>query len=424
MQYTASELAAMLRDARARTLSLVSDLRGEALLGPKFSIVNPPLWEIGHVAWFQERWTLRHLAARESLRRDADALYDSIEVAHDTRWDLLLPTLDETLAYMQGVLDAVLERLEARPLDPETEYFHLLVLYHEDMHDEAFTYTRQTHGYPRPPIEGGTASGPGGPLPGDVEFPGGTFELGAGRELPFVFDNEKWAHPVELRPFRLARAPVTQTEFAAFVDDAGYRRPELWTEPGWRWREDAGAEHPVYWIPRDGSWWRRHYDAEVPLEPHRPVLHVNAHEAEAYCRWAGRRLPTEEEWEYAACFGAPNGKPRFPWGEQDPTPGFARLDGLSLDCAPVDACPAGDSAQGCRQLTGNVWEWTATPFGPFPGFVVDPYKDYSEPWFGDHRVLRGGCLVTRARLLRNTWRNFYTPDRRDVFAGFRTAAIE
>jgi len=159
----------------------------------------------------------------------------------------------------------------------------------------------------------------------------------------------------------------------------------------------------------------------VPLEPHRPVIHVNWYEADAYCRWAGRRLPSEAEWEAAAA-GEP--KRRFAWGDDEPTPQRANLDGAALGCVGVSARAAGDSACGCRQLIGNVWEWTADDFLPYPGFVVDPYKEYSAPWFGDHKVLRGGCWATRGRLLRNTWRNFYKPDRRDVFAGFRTCAVQ
>jgi gamma-glutamyl hercynylcysteine S-oxide synthase len=162
----------------------------------------------------------------------------------------------------------------------------------------------------------------------------------------------------------------------------------------------------------------------VPLEPHRPAVHVNWYEAQAYCRWAGRRLPTEAEWEAAASGPTGRGgrKRRFPWGDGGPTADRANLDGLALVCVGVAGHAAGDSPCGCRQLIGNVWEWTADDFGPYPGFVPDPYKEYSAPWFGDHKVLRGGCWATRGRLLRNTWRNFYRPERRDVFAGFRTCA--
>ncbi|HWP35290.1 MAG TPA: ergothioneine biosynthesis protein EgtB [Thermodesulfobacteriota bacterium] len=469
------ELAAWVRDARARTLALVADLTDEQLIGPRLPIVNPLLWEIGHVAWFQERWVLRHAAGRPPLRADGDMLYDSSAVPHDARWDLPLPSREETLAYLHEVRDRVLACLTEWPPDAPQLYFVRLSVFHEDMHDEAVTYTRQTLGYPPPrtawadplagsgnaaPVAGGGRHGggrqgnereggeregggrqrgaagrgpePGGPLPGDVEVPGGTFLLGAlpGQE-PFVFDNEKWAHPVEVRPFAIGRAPVTQAEFAAFVEAGGYGRREYWSEAGWRWREAAGAEHPVYWRRAPGGGWlRRDFDTWVALEPHRPVIHVNWYEAEAYCRWAGRRLPTELEWEVAAS-AEPGGsgrlsprKRRFPWGDEPPTPERANLDGRAMGCVDVGALPAGDSAFGCRQMLGNVWEWTASDFLPYPGFEPDPYKDYSQPWFRTHKVLRGGCWVTRARLLRNTWRNFYTPDRRDVWAGFRTCAVD
>ncbi len=422
-----------LTDARRRTLELIADLSDAQLLGPQLSIVNPLLWEIGHVAWFHEKWVLRHAGGRPPLRADADALYDSSAVAHDTRWDLRLPSRAETLRYLSQVQEQILDLLHRRPPIRDENYFILLSLFHEDMHTEAFTYTRQTLGYPRPHL---TASGNGsglsplaaaGPWPGDVEVPGGTFLLGATPEEPFVFDNEKWLHPVELQPFAIARAPVTQTEFAAFVEDGGYQRRELWSEDGWRWREKVDARQPVYWQRQEnGRWLRRDFHEWRPLEPHRPVLHVNWYEADAYCRWAGRRLPTEAEWEAAAASGPNLAAPRrrFPWGDEPPTPAHANLDGLALGCRDVADLPAGDSAWGCRQMLGNVWEWTQSSFLPYPGFVADPYKDYSQPWFGTHKVLRGGCWVTRARLLRNTWRNYYEPDRRDVWAGFRTCALQ
>jgi iron(II)-dependent oxidoreductase len=252
------------------------------------------------------------------------------------------------------------------------------------------------------------------------------FELGATPDEPFVFDNEKWAHPVEVRPFAIARAPVTQAEFVAFVEDGGYRQARLWSGQGWRWREEAGALHPVYWRREGaGRWLRRDFDRWVPLEGRRPMLHVNWYEADAYCRWAGRRLPRESEWEFAAAGGdLARAKRRFPWGAAFPTHRHAHLDWRTMGCLDVDALPEGESAFGCRQMIGNVWEWTADDFLPYPGFIADPYKEYSAPWFGSHKVLRGGCWATRSRLIRNTWRNFYRPDRRDVWAGFRTCALE
>jgi iron(II)-dependent oxidoreductase len=434
---SASELARLLTDARARTLELIADLTDEQMMGPRLAIVNPLRWEIGHVAWFQEKWVLRHLGRARPIREDGDLLYDSARVPHDTRWDLPLPSREETLGYMEQVRARIIERLASIDPDEEETSFHLLAVYHEDMHAEAFTYTRQTLGYPRPKLaaardEARARQQGSRPFPGDVDIPGETFLLGAPPDLPFVFDNEKWAHPVEVRPFRIARAPVTNAAFQAFVEEKGYLRREFWSEAGWRWREQEEAEHPVYWRRDPGGRWHcRSYDQIVPLEDDLPVIHVNWYEAEAYCRWAGRRLPTEVEWEVAASAEpTPDGrgiggrKRRFPWGDEPPSPDRANLDSRAVGCIEVGALPLGDSAFGCRQMIGNVWEWTSTTFGPYPGFVVDPYKEYSEPWFGTHKVLRGGCWATRPRLIRNTWRNFYTPDRSDVLAGFRTCAQE
>ncbi len=412
---TPEEVALSLRDACERTLCLVEDLSEEELRVPYLRIVNPVLWEIGHVTWFQEKWVLRRDGG-PSLAAYADELFDSAAVHHESRWQIPLLPREETLRYKEGVLEQVLERLERRPLTPEELYFLRLVLYHEDMHGEAFVYTRQTLGYSAPRGLRGGPAGEAGPLAGDAEIPGGTLRLGAERDDPFVFDNEQWAHEVEVRPFRLSLAPVTQAEFQVFVEDGGYARPELWTKAGWRWRTEEDAHHPVYWGREGEIWLRRRYDRWVALEEHLPVIHVNAFEAEAYARWAGRRLPTEAEWEFAS------GPARHPWGDCDPGSGRAHLDLASDGCVEVGAKAAGDGPFGNRQLVGNVWEWTASVFKPYPGFAPGPYKEYSEPWFGTHRVLRGGSFATRARLLRNTWRNYFTPDRRDVPAGFRTAA--
>jgi iron(II)-dependent oxidoreductase len=297
-----SEPASWVQDSRRRTLALIADLDDDQLIGPLLPTVNPLLWEIGHVAWFQEKWVLRNENRRPSLRADADALYDSAAIHHDSRWGLRLPSRDQTLSYMAQVEEQILERLARKP-SPNEIYFVLLALFHEDMHGEAFTYTRQALGYRAPVLGGHLEKNPPAsemPLPGDVQVPGGTFLLGAESGESFVFDNEKWAHPVAMQPFAIARAPVTQAEFAAFVDEGGYGRRELWDEPGWKWREQEKHGQPLYWQKEGGAWRRRNFDQWLPLEPHRPMIHVNWYEAQAYCRWAGRRLPSEAEWEAAA----------------------------------------------------------------------------------------------------------------------------
>jgi iron(II)-dependent oxidoreductase len=352
---------------------------------------------------------------------------------------------------MREVRDRVLGLLEKEHTD-ELRYFVMLSVFHEDMHGEAFIYTRQTLEYPAPVglVREGNSEGvsyqdrfDGLLVPlaeialeeprakrDDVYVPGGTFMLGATAGESFVFDNEKWAHPVAVKPFAIARAVVTQGDFAAFVEGGGYQREDFWCPQGWRWRLRVNAEHPVYWRRSPaGGWLRRDFERWLPLEMSRPVIHVNWFEADAYCRWAGRCLPREAEWEMAASTepatqGIGERKRRFPWGDESPTPRRANLDGYAFGCVDVGFLREGNSAHGCCQLIGNVWEWTADDFLPYPGFVADPYKEYSAPWFGTHKVLRGGCWATRSRLIRNTWRNFYTPDRRDVWAGFRTCALQ
>jgi iron(II)-dependent oxidoreductase len=311
------------------------------------AIVNPPRWEIGHVGWFQEFWCLRQGGAA-SILPNADALYNSATVAHDSRWSLPLPSFEETIAYR----DRVLERVIARGAD---SYFVHLSTRHERMHAEAFHYTRQTLGYPAPP----TRSVPGkSAAQGDIEIRGGPFRLGAEKDAAFAFDNEKWSHVVLLAPYRIARRLVTNAEYLAFVSATGH-------------------QPPVYW--KDGK--MRRFDRWIDLPLDEPVLHVSAREAEAYCRWAGRRLPTEAEWERAA---------------HEP---------------------------GMEQLFGSAWQWTSSTFLPYPGFLRDPYAEYSEPWFGTHRVLRGGSFATPAMIAHPRFRNFYTPDRADIFSGFRTCAL-
>ncbi|HUK03510.1 MAG TPA: selenoneine synthase SenA [Burkholderiales bacterium] len=350
-----ADLRADLLDARKRSSAVYADLEGERLLGPKLEIVNPPLWEIGHVGWFQEYWCLRRKpdgGAGPSIMKGADQLYDSAKVHHGTRWDLPLPDLRTTRTYLASVLELVQERMAREPENEDLAYYVRLATFHEDMHAEAFAYTRQTLGYAH---EDFLAPGL---VSWDLEFDKQKHVLGAQPGNSFVFDNEKWAHEVEVGPFAIASAPVTNAEYLLYVE--------------------AGGKLPRYWKQEGGRWLQRRFDRWVALEARAPVLHVDWHEASAYCAWAKRRLPTEAEWECAAASG--------------------RIG------------PAG------------VWEWTASDFGPYPGFVADPYQEYSAPWFGTHKVLRGGSFAAPARLLRHTFRNFYMPHRGDVFCGFRTCA--
>jgi iron(II)-dependent oxidoreductase len=424
-------LLAQIKDARERTLCLVQGLDARQMMGPRLDIVNPLRWEIGHTAYFYEYWVLRQHLGEQPVFPNVDELYDSISIAHEDRWDLPLPDLTDTLAYMQEVQARVCRHLENGGVDSKRDYLARYAVFHEDMHTEAFTYTRQTLGYPAPAIPGVRRMDPeSDDVSADVAIPGGTFMLGADPHQGFVFDNEKWGHERRVAPFRIARTAVSNAQFAAFVDAGGYAGREWWSDTGWEWLQGQGLDHPVYWRMHEGGWQIRHFDDWQPMQSRAAMIHVSWHEAQAYCRWAGRRLPTELEWEVAAAgeptvdgLGLAQVKRAFPWGDEPPAPGLANLDGHAMGTIDVGALAAGDSAFGCRQMIGNVWEWTDTLFEPYPGFEPDMYADYSQPLFGETRVLRGGGWATRGRMIRNTWRNYYGAQRNDVFAGFRTCAI-
>jgi len=431
-QVSTDHLSAIMRSAHQRTLELLNGLTDEQLVGPRLPIVNPTIWEIGHVAWFHEYFVLRQEHGHAPLLDRGDALYDSIAIAHDTRWNLPVYPLDEMKGYMAKVLDTLTGRLGGGLANERDSYLYQFTTFHEDMHDEAFTWARQTLSYPtpefRPDAPRPDRLAETGRLDGDAAIPGGSFRLGSKPDDPFAFDNEKWAHEVTLAPFSMARAPVTCRQFAEFVDADGYENDSLWSESGLLWRNESSARHPVYWRRESsGGWQVRLFDRWRELAPDQPVVHVNWHEANAFCRWAGRRLPSEAEWEFAATM-RPDGngglvKTDCPWGNGAVTPAHANMDGFGMGCADVADYAAGDNTWGCRQLIGNVWEWTADTFNPFAGFSPGDYKEYSEPLFGDTKVLRGGSWVTRSRYINSRHRNYFPPQRQDIFAGFRTCAL-
>ena len=420
------KLARWVADASERALQLVADLTDEQMVGPLLPTVNPLIWEIGHLAWFQEKFVLRAACGHEPILPFSDAVYDSGAIPHDTRWWLDLPARAQTVDYVRTVAERVAEEVLRPGGTDVVRHFARYTVHHYDTHTEALTYTRQSLGYPPPVLPGLTDAEPPeghGARPGapdDVEVAGGRFALGARRSDPFVYDNEKWAHTVEVAPFAIARTPVTQADFAAFVEAGGYTDARLWADQG-AWLAATGAIRPLYWGGGPGDWRRRHFDTWVDLEPDLPVSHVSWWEAEAYCRWAGRRLPTEAEWEYAAT-GGDRSRSTYPWGEDEPTAKTAATDWRSIGPVGVGTCRAGESPVGCLHMIGNVWEWTASDFVAYPNFERDAYFENSEQFFGSRKVLRGGAWATRGRYVRSIMRNYFTPDRRDVLGGFRTCA--
>jgi iron(II)-dependent oxidoreductase len=426
----AGQLVRALRDARATELQLFEGLTDAQLLGEQGHFLEPPIWEVGHVGWFQEWWLLRHLGGAKPILDGSDSIYDSFNVSYRLRWAHAYPSRQKTVDYISEVLERSIGRLESGKISERDTYFSTLAALHEDMHAENLTMILASLRYPLPRL---SQFDPAAAHPAvdenfrrhDVAVPGGTFLLGAAGDEPFVFDNEKWAHEVTVRPFRIAATAVTNGEFRAFVDDGGYARRELWTARGWDFRRRSKVEHPFFWVREGNEWLERSFDRVERLRPWHPIAGVSWYEAEAFCKWARRRLPTEAEWEMAASFDPSTGrKRRFPWGDEPPRPEQANLDYRAGGTVDVRALAAGDSALGCRQMIGNVWEWVADTFSPYPGFVCDPYKEYSQPYFGTKKVLRGGAWTTRGRLIRNTWRNFFMRQRRNLYAGFRTCALD
>ncbi len=417
----AAELLEDLREARVSELALFTDLSEDQLLGPEQHFLEPPIWELGHVGWFQEYWLLRELGGAKPIIEGADGIYDAFNVSYKLRRVHDFPTRDETLEYLQTVLERSVNRLDSRRLDLRERYFYWLAAQHEYMHSENLCMVRQTLGYARPKFEEREVVTDPNFEPKDVDISGGICSIGAPNNDAFVFDNEMWAHQVRIEPFRIANAPVTNRQFVEFIEDGGYATRRFWRKHGWEWRRREGATHPLFWRKSDDGWVQKIFDEELPLEPIHPVVHINWYEARAYCVWAGRRLPTEAEWELAA--SGPDGRP-FPWGEELPSPDRANLDWSHLGVVDVGAYPEGDSVFGCRQMIGNIWEWTSSYLEPYPGFRPGAYKEYSQPYFGKKPVLRGGGFASRSKMVRNTWRNFFMRHRRNIVAGFRTCALD
>ncbi|MBD3639608.1 MAG: ergothioneine biosynthesis protein EgtB [Marinobacter sp.] len=441
-----ANLLAELEQARARTEQLICTLTAEQLDVPYHPGVNPPLWEMGHSAFFYEVFVFNLLDDTPSYDPSMDDLWDSFHVDHRDRWRSdLFPGRDKTLAYFRTIYDRIAERIQSKPLTDEDLYLYRYAIFHQNMHIESLIWCRQTVAYPAPPDYIGDRPAPSEPVSGDVEVPAGRWLIGMPGESEafaredFAFDNEKPRFEVELDAFRISRTLVSNREFQAFVDDGGYQRRELWSFGGRKWLETEQdvslvhgldeplmrpPRHPLYWRWHENHWEERLFNQWQPLNPDAPVTHVTYWEAEAWCNWAGRRLPTEYEWEVAALANRPGEDfRRLPWRNEAPTPERADMDGRNQARNPVWDYPAGESPFGCRQMVGSVWEWTSDQFLPYDGFKVDMYPFMSTLQFGDHKVTRGGSCATSSNLIRGTYRQAYLPLRNDAYTGFRSCAL-
>ena len=409
--------------ARARTLVL-TDLDEGELTSQHSPLMSPLVWDLAHIGQQEDLWLLRggNAAAQGVLSCRIEKLYDAFEHPRATRVGLPLLSPAEARGFLSDVRGRVLDGLgRVDETAPDQLFPYAMVEQHEQQHVETMLATHQLR-------TGAPLLGPGSELPagrlvpaGSVLVPAGPFTLGVDLEdEPWSLDNERPAHTVDLPPFRIARTPVSNGEWQAFVAAGGYDQRQWWSERGWQHRVDAGLERPLSWSA-DGSRRRFGHVEEIPADE--PVQHVCYFEAEAYAAWAGARLPTEQEWEKAATWDpVARRRRRWPWGDSAWTPELANLGGDALRPAPVGAYEAGASAVGAEQMIGDVWEWTSSGFEPWSGFERMLYADYSAPFFGgDYRVLRGGSWAVGSDSIRPSFRNWDLPIRRQIFSGLRLA---
>jgi iron(II)-dependent oxidoreductase len=432
-QELAAELAALLSDVRARTEALIAPLSDDDLHVQHDPLMSPIVWDLGHIAGFEELWLLRHLErpyAGLAALGEMPGLFNPFEHPRRERGKLVLPSVTECRAVLADVRSRVLDRLQQVDFEspsPLTRdgYVYRMVAQHEAQHGETILQTVQLkRGAPYHPRDRVPTPVPDiAHRPGAmVRFPGGTVQIGT-NDRSAAYDNERLRHTVRIAPFDIDETPVTNGAYLEFMNAGGYRNPAWWTEAGRAWLAESGADAPKYWHRADSAWWTRTLDHDAPVDPSHPVVHVCYHEADAFARWAGKRLPAEAEWEAAANWDPATGASRrFPWGDAEVTPELANVDQRTFGTAAVGAYPDNRSPIGCLGMIGDVWEWTASDFAPYPGYESFPYREYSEVFFGpEYKVLRGGSWATRAIAARSTFRNWDLPIRRQIFSGFRCA---
>jgi iron(II)-dependent oxidoreductase len=421
-------IARELTGNRQRTTLLTDSVDEDDLVRQHSPLMSPLVWDLAHIANQEELWLLREVGGREPLHPEIDPLYDAFEHPRSERPTLPLLPPAEARAYGHEVRGRVMDLLERATFGGTRllgdGFAFGMVAQHEAQHDETMLITHQLRtGAPvltaAPP---GPAPADALGLPAEVLVPGGPFTMGTSTE-PWALDNERPAHSVQVASFYLDTTPVTCGAYTEFIEAGGYDDPRWWTTAGWQHRQDGGLTAPLYWSRDGGQWIRRVFGRSEPVAPHEPVLHVSWYEADAYARWAGRRLPTEAEWEKAARFDPATGLTRrYPWGNAEPEPSQANLGQGYLRPAAAGSYPDGAAPCGARQLIGDVWEWTSSDFMPYPGFRAWPYREYSEVFFGpEYKVLRGGSFAVSSVACRGTFRNWDYPIRRQIFSGFRTA---
>ncbi|MEU4831278.1 ergothioneine biosynthesis protein EgtB [Streptosporangium sp. NPDC023615] len=418
-------IAAELTAARSRSIAY-TDAEDDLLVRQHSPLMSPLVWDLAHVGNYEELWVLRQAGGIAPLRPEIDELYDAFRHPRADRPSLPVLGPGEARHYIGGVRGRVLDVLDEIDLhgpDPlhRDGFVFGLVIQHEHQHDETMLATLQLSG--EAGLVGDGELPPAGLTgPAEVFVPPGSFVMGTDTQ-PWAYDNERPAHRVDLPGYWIDRLPVGNRAYADFVEDGGYDDPRWWSGEGVHWLRHSRAFAPLFWRRDGGTWWRTRFGRAEPVPMDEPVQHVCWYEAEAYARWAGRRLPTEAEWERACGWDAEAERAlRHPWGDDAPGPGRANLGHRAARPAPLGAFPAGASPCGAEQMVGDVWEWTASWFLPYPGFRSFPYPEYSEVFFDRrHRVLRGGSWASDPAVVRTTFRNWDRPARRQIFSGFRCA---
>ena len=351
-----------------------------------------------------------------------DEVWDSFEIRHQDRWiEGVVPGRQTTMEYYTHIIHSVRERIANQALDDLECYLYKYAIFHHNMHIESLIWARQNLAYPAPDFSSPTSAVSNASDLGDAEIQGGTYFVGIDPASgAFAFDNEKPGFERRVEPFAISRTLVSNGVFRDFIEDRGYHNDEVWSYGGRQWKTHTGVQHPAYWQRQDDQWRLRHFDRWIELPEHAPVMHISFWEAEAVASWLGRRLPTEFEWEAAA--RGQDGR-LTPWGGHVIDPSFVDMNGELQQRKCVNDFEAGATPQGVLQMLGTCWEWTSSQFLPFDGFRVDMYPYMSTLQFGDHKVTRGGSCATSSCLIRNTYRQAYLPDRRDVFVGLRTCAM-
>ena len=430
-QFTARDVERALREARERTLALVASVAIADLERIHSPLMSPLAWDLGHIAAYEDLWLAHRFAGRPLLRADLADVYDAFETPRAVRAQAGFLSAAKAREYLGAVRARVLDVIAERGIGDGT--LHEMVLRHEHQHNETMLQTIQLAQLPDYALAGATPpasrafAATGLEL---IEVPSGECLLGAPGRAPagapawtaFSFDNERPCHRTDVRAFLIGQVPITNATYLTFVEGGGYERREWWSDEGWAWKEQYDITRPGGWTADLSAEWR--LGKYEPLQPDQPVVHVCWFEADAFARAHRVRLPTEAEWEKAATWDQESATARgYPWGDQPPIAGVhANIDQLGLGPAGVGAFPAGRSPNGCLGMIGDVWEWTASDFRGYPGFVAHPYPQYSEVFFdGGYKVLRGGSWATRSRVATPTFRNWDFPQRRQIFSGLRIA---